>query len=185
MGKYLKATNGIFRNDTKSDWELYAVQNLLSTNNPAERPFGIAKAYTNIYPSMSLRTLAGYSLGMANSSHRAPGTKGKQQRTAHLNVFEGGAAFTSSFEIRTAVTILCGVKRVKTGKVTLLLDSIYDTKREEARTNRETKRVSVIEEQRRKDAVKGVKFNTAMTETLASDKATIDAHMEMLGNAKG
>ena len=134
---------------------------------------------------MSLRTLAGYSLGMANSSHRAPGIKGKQQRTAHLNVFEGGAAFTSSFEIRTAVTILCGVKRVKTGKVTLLLDSIYDTKREEARNNRETKRVSVIEEQRRKDAVKGVKFNTAMTETLASDKATIDAHMEMLGNAKG
>ncbi len=116
---------------------------------------------------MSLRTLAGYSLGMANSSHRAPGTKGKQKRTAHLNVFEGGAAFISSLEIRTAVTILCGVKRVKTGKVTLLLDTIYDTKREEARNNRETKRVSVIEEQRRKDAVKGVKFNTAMTETLA------------------
>ena len=134
---------------------------------------------------MSLRTLAGFSLGLANSSHRAPGTKGKQQRTAHLNVFEGGAAFTSSFEIRTAVTNLCSVKRVKTGKVTLLLDTIHDTKREEATTNRETKRDAVIEEQRRKDAAKGVKFNTAMTETMASDKATIDAHMDMLGNAKG
>ena len=83
------------------------------------------------------------------------------------------------------MTNLCGVKRVKTGKVTVLLDTIYDTKRDDARTNRETKRVSVLEEQRRKDAVKGVKFNTAMTETMASDKATIDAHMDMLGNAKG
>ena len=185
MGKYLKATNGIFRNDTKSDWELEAVQNLLSTNNPAERPFGIAKAYTKIYPSMSLRTLAGYSLGMANNSHRAPGTKGKQQRTAHLNVFEGGAAFTSSIEIRTAVTNLCGVKRVRTGKVTLMLDTIYDEKLDEAQTNREKKRDAVIQEQRRKDAVKGVKFNTAMTETMASDKETLEAHMDMLGNAKG
>ncbi len=69
--------------------------------------------------------------------------------------------------------------------VFFFFQTIYNTKREEARNNRETKRVSVIEEQRRKDAVKGVKFNTAMTESLASDKATIDAHMEMLGNAKG
>ena len=134
---------------------------------------------------MSLRTLAGYSLGMANNSHRAPGTKGKQQRTAHLNVFEGGAAFTSSIEIRTAVTNLCGVKRVRTGKVTLMLDTIYDEKLDEAKTNREKKRDAVIQEQRRKDAVKGVKFNTAMTETMASDKETLEAHMDMLGNAKG
>ena len=48
MGKYLKATDGIYRNDTRSDWELEAVSHLLSTNNAAERPFGIAKAYCKI-----------------------------------------------------------------------------------------------------------------------------------------
>ena len=99
-------------------------------------------------------------------------------------VFEGGAAFTSSLAIRTAVTNLCSVKRVKTGKVTFMLDEMYDTQCDDARTSRETKRVAVIEEQRLKNATKGVKFNTAMTETMASDKATIEAHMDMLGNAK-
>jgi hypothetical protein len=115
---------------------------------------------------------------MANSTHRAPGTKGKQKRTTHVTVFEGGAAFTKcARQLRR--------RRVKTGNVTMLLDTIYDTKRDEARDRRETKRLDVIEEQRRKDATKGVRFNTAMTETLASDKDTLEAHMEMLGNVKG
>ncbi len=92
MGKYLKATDGIFRNETRSDWELEAVAGLLFTNNAAERPFGIAKAYCMIYPSMNLRTLASYSLSMANGSHRAPGTNGKQKRAAHAGVFGGGCS---------------------------------------------------------------------------------------------
>ena len=98
MGKYLKATNGIFRNKTRSDWELEAVAGLLATNNAAERPFGIAKAYCMIYSSMNLRTLASYSLSMANGSHPAPGTKGKQKRAAHAGVFGGGSAFTKRVE---------------------------------------------------------------------------------------
>ncbi len=44
LGKYLKATDGVFRNDLRSDWELSKVGQLLCTNNAAERPFGIAKA---------------------------------------------------------------------------------------------------------------------------------------------
>jgi hypothetical protein len=185
MGKYLQATNGIFRNETRSGWEVEAVANLLCTNNAAERPFGIAKAYCKIYPSMSLRTLAGYSLGIANGSHRAPGTRGKQKRTAHVKVFEGGAAFTSAPEVRTAVTKVCGVRRVKKGTVTILLDKVYDTNCENAALRRETKRLDGIEEQRRKDATKGVKFNTAMNESLAPDKLSLEAHIKMLGNAKG
>ena len=185
MGKYLEATNGIFRNETRSGWEVEAVANLLCTNNAAERPFGIAKAYCKIYPSMSLRTLAGFSLGIANGSHRAPGTRGKQKRTAHVEVFEGGAAYTSAPEVRTAVTKVCGVRRVKTGTVTMLLDKVYDTNCANAALRRETKRLDGIEEQRRKDATKGVKFNTAMNESLAPDKLSLEAHMLMLGNAKG
>ena len=52
LGKYLKATDGIFRNDLRSDWELSKVGKLLCTNNAAERPFGIAKgtALTIRYP---------------------------------------------------------------------------------------------------------------------------------------
>ncbi len=146
-GQVPTSTNSIFRNETRSDWELGAVANLLSTDNAAERPFGIVKAYCKIYPSMSLRTLAGYSLGMANGSHRAPTTREKQQRTAHVQVFEGGADFTSAPEVRIAVKNVCGVRRVETGKVTSLLDKIYDTNRDEATQRRETERLEVIEAQ--------------------------------------
>ena len=185
MGKYLKATDGIFRNETRSDWELEAVSHLLSTNNAAERPFGIAKAYCKIYPSMTLRTLAAFSLAMANGSHRAPGTTGKQQRTAHVSVFNGGAAFTAAADVRIAVTKLCGVRRIKTGSITRLLDEIHVSKKEQSLLRREAKRLEGIEEQKRKDATKGVKFNTAMEETLAQDEEALDAHMEMLGHGKG
>ncbi len=159
--------------------------NLLCTNNAAERPFGIAKAYCKIYPSMSLRTLAGFAPEIANGSHRAPGTRGKQKRTAHVKVFEGGAVFTSAPEVCTTVTKVCGVRRVKKGTITMLLDKVYDTNCDKAAHRRETKRLDGIEQQRRKDASKGVKFNTAMTEALAPDQLSLEAHMEMLGKAKG
>jgi hypothetical protein len=185
MGKYLKATDGIYRNETRSDWEVEAVANLLSTNNAAERPFGIAKAYCDIYPSMNLRTLASFSLSMANGSHRAAARTGKQQRTAHGTVFPGGAAFTAAPEVQGAVTSLCGVRRVKKGKVTIFLDSVYSVNTVVAAERRERKRIEGIAEQQRKDAAKGVRFNTAMEETLAQNAHAIEAHLEMLGHAKG
>jgi hypothetical protein len=43
LGKYLKATSGVFRNELRADWELEKVAKLLCTNNPAERPFAVAK----------------------------------------------------------------------------------------------------------------------------------------------
>jgi hypothetical protein len=185
MGKYLKATDGIYRNEIRTDWEIEAVANLLSTNNAAERPFGIAKAYCDIYPSMNLRTLASFSLSAANGSHRAAETMGKQKRTAHGVLFAGGAALKSAPEVQAAVTMLCGVRRIKKGKVTVFLDTIHATKVLEAADKREQKQLDGIEEQKRKDAKKGVKFNTAMEETLALNPEALEAHLQMLGHAKG
>ncbi len=50
---------------------------------------------------------------------------------------------------------------------------------------REAKRLEGIEEQKRKDATKGVKFNTEMEESLAQDEQALDAHVEMLGHGEG
>ncbi len=36
-------TDGIFRNELCPDWQLEKVSKLLCTNNPAERPFAVAK----------------------------------------------------------------------------------------------------------------------------------------------
>jgi hypothetical protein len=43
LGKYLKSTDGIYRNDIRDNWELKKVGKLLCTNNAAERPFAVAK----------------------------------------------------------------------------------------------------------------------------------------------
>ena len=43
LGKYLKSTDGVFRNELRDDWQLEKVGKLLCTNNPAERPFAVAK----------------------------------------------------------------------------------------------------------------------------------------------
>ena len=57
LGKYLKATDGIFRNDLRSDWEVSGVGKLLRTNNAAERPFGVAKGTPPAYTSTAILTL--------------------------------------------------------------------------------------------------------------------------------
>ncbi len=71
------------------------------------------------------------------------------------------------------------------GTVTRLLDTVYATKCEDATLRRERKRVEGIEDQKRKDAAKGVRFNNALEETLAENEQALEAHLEMLGHAKG
>jgi hypothetical protein len=57
LGKYLKSTNGFFRNDLRDDWELGKVAKLLCTNNPAERPFGVAKGSQHVLSDPNTITL--------------------------------------------------------------------------------------------------------------------------------
>jgi hypothetical protein len=129
LGKYLKATDGVFRNKLREDWELEMVAKLLCTNNPAERPFAVAKgnllnpncalslrmysslsrnhypfpnreAYMDIYQSMSLRTLAAFSLSMYNGSHRPAESKGKQKRTENKDIRSCGSALSAASDFK-------------------------------------------------------------------------------------
>ncbi len=83
------------------------------------------------------------------------------------------------------MTKVCGVRRVNKGTVTSLLDKVYATNCVNAALRRESKRVEGIEEQKRKDAAKGVRFNNALEETLAENEQALETHLEMLGHAKG
>jgi len=56
MGKYLLSTGGVYRNDLREEWELDKVSLLLSHNNAAERPFGVVKAYLDVFKTMKLST---------------------------------------------------------------------------------------------------------------------------------
>ncbi len=77
------------------------------------------------------------------------------------------------------------MRRIKKGKVTVFLDADHATKIVDAAERRERKRLEGIEEQKSKDAEKGVKFNTTMEETLAQNAEALQTHLEMLGQAKG
>jgi hypothetical protein len=187
LGNYLKATDGIYRNELRDDWQLEKVSALLCINNPAERPFAVAKAYLKIYQSMSIRTLAAFGLSMCNGSHRpAEATsKGKQERTRNKAVRECGTALTAPSELQRVVTRLCSVKRVNIGKITAVLDHKFQTNTLRAEELRKSKRKEEEEAAMRKIAKKAVKFNNALEETLAPTVGNLLAHMKAMGKAVG
>jgi hypothetical protein len=185
MGYYLKATDGVFRNELRDDRQLPKVAKLLCTNNAAERPFGVAKAYMKIYQTMSLRTLASFGLSMCNGPHRPAEAQSKQTRTSHKKVRGAGSALNAATDSQLANTRLCSVKHVKVGKVTAKLDAVFVTNLLRVADRRATKRLEEEEEAFRKIAKKGVKFNNALKEPLAQTVGEFLAHMKAMGNAVG
>ncbi len=185
MGNYLKSTDGVFRNELREEWQLDKVAKLLCTNNAAERPFGVAKAYVRIHQTLSLRTLASFGLSMCNGSHRPAEAEGKQERTKSKQLRGAGAALTAAPDLQLAVTRLCSVKKINVGKVTAKLDAVFVTNLQRANDRRGKKRIEEEEEAARKLASKGVKFNNALEEALASTIGDLLAHMAAMGNAVG
>ena len=94
----------------------------------------------NIYESISLRTLAAFSLSMTNGSHRPAESQGKQQRTANKETRKCGSALSAASPLKQAVTKLCSVKKVKVGKVTAKLDEIFNINTRLADERRATKK---------------------------------------------
>ena len=185
MGKYLKATDGIYRNELRDDWQLEKVSALLCTNNAAERPFAVAKAYMHIYQSLSMRTLASFSLSMCNGSHRPAQLKGKQERTRNKALRQSGQALSAAPELQKVVTRLCSVKKVNVGKVTAKLDQKFVMNTQRAHDRREVKRKEEEEAALRKITKKSVKFNNALEEPLATTIGDLLAQMSAMGNAVG
>jgi hypothetical protein len=113
----LRSTGGIYRNELRAEWELEAVAKLLSHNNAAERPFGIVKAYLQVFQTMKLSTLANYSLALTNGSYRPADTLGKTVKAKGRDREPPGIAVTSPNILKIAVTKVCGVRKQKTGSV--------------------------------------------------------------------
>ena len=142
-------------------------------------------AYMKIYQSLSLRTLAVFSLGMCNGSHRPAEAKGKQKRTENRDVRQCGSALQAPSELQVAITKLCSVKKVNVGRVTAKLDLIFDTNSLRAAALRERKRKEEEEAETRKIHKKGIKFNKNMEEPLAATIGDLLAHMNAMNNAIG
>ena len=165
MGKYLQSTGGIYRNELREEWELEKVSHLLSHNNAAERPFGIVKAYLDVYKTMKLSTLANFSLAITNGSHKPAGTIGKTKKTKLRVPKPAGIALTSPESLKLAITKVCGTQLVHTGKVTALLREkcAGDTARADARRKAHTE--ADLEKKARSHLRKGVTFNQVLHRT--------------------
>jgi hypothetical protein len=115
MGLYLQETiSGVLQNENKSLWEKEIASRMLCTNNAAESPFGIAKAYLEQYPSMKLSTLAAFAGSICSGTHRPQHGIGKQAR-------EAGIALTAPEPVKEAVFKLRGVRRRSPGALTILM----------------------------------------------------------------
>ncbi len=86
---------------TSSDVRIFANSGHFRNGNsqkggPTKRPESVGGTAKKVWGAQ-VRD-ASYSLSMANGSHPAPGTKGKQKRAVHAGVFGGGSAFTKRVE---------------------------------------------------------------------------------------
>ena len=138
-----------------------------------------------IYQSLSLRTLASFSLSMANGSHRPAESKGKQQRTEHKTTHACGSALSAASVLQIAVTKLCSVKKVKVGYVSAKLDEIFATNSTRADARRAQKKEEELAAETRRIQKKGVKFNSNLEEPLAATIGDLMAHLQAMGNAVG
>jgi hypothetical protein len=121
----------------------------------------------NIYQSLSLRTLATFSLAMCTGSHRPAESQGKQTRTQGQERRECGTAFRAPKTLQTTITMLCSVRKVNVGKVTAKLNAIFVTNLARQDERREQKWINEEEAEKRKMQRKGAKFNKNMEEPLA------------------
>ena len=185
MGRYLKSTGGIYRNELREEWELEAVAKLLSHNNPAERPFAIVKAYLQVFPTMRLATLANFSLSMTNGSHRPAGTLGKTLKTKNKERQPPGIAINSPHQLKMAVTRVCGVRKRRTGSVTQLMRDTNANLMVLGDNRRKAKHKADMEQKAKLQFNKGVQHNINMTEVLATTPADLNANLELLGHAVG
>jgi hypothetical protein len=102
MKDYLKQTNGTLRTGARDEWELAKCKDMLCHNNGAERPFAVLRQYKRLYPSMSIDNLSKLCNSIVNGTHR-PAMKG----------LTGGIALTADPRLKTCVSKLCSVRRVK------------------------------------------------------------------------
>jgi hypothetical protein len=138
-----------------------------------------------IYGSLSLRTLAAFSLSMCNGSHRPAESKGKQKRTENKETRQSGSALTADVQLQTAVTKLCGVRKVNVGRVTAMLDQVFVNNTVRAGARRERKRKEEEEAETRKNQKKGLKFNKNMEEPLAATIGDLLAHLQAMDHGVG
>jgi hypothetical protein len=143
MHKYLHQTNGALCNAEREEWEEEAADGMLCHNNNAERPFAVLRSYKRMYPSISIRNLSRLSQTLVSGSH-APAEKGQL----------AGVALTADPRLITCIGTLCGVRKVKIGKITEMLRAAHNVDMKDMIATRKRKGIEKYEANVRKKAKK-------------------------------
>ena len=171
MGHYLEVTHGEKRNSNLTEWEAEVASKLICTNNPAERPFGLVKAFHDLYPTMTLLSLRGQSLAVLNGTHRPADTAGKKNRKA-------GLALTADPLLRTTITELCSVRRRKPGPIVSSLAAYNKADMLASEERRKENHRKKLEQKDKLAIKKMMKFNNAELCDLASDVPALRLHLQ-------
>jgi hypothetical protein len=161
MGKYLSQTNGALCNANREDWEIEAVQGMMSHNNFAKRPFAVFKAFAKSYPALSLRNLAWLSHSLVNGTHGPAQTFGTMKDREGINSREARISLTAHPELKIAVNIVCSVRRKNTGIVTQLVRVAQNEDKEEQVAYRKRKAEEKDTNNIRLKSIKAAKLDKA------------------------
>jgi hypothetical protein len=77
---------------------------MIATNNPAEGPFAMVRAFLHMFPTMKLRTVTSLAVTVVNGTHRSEQVAGGKVRSA-------GLALTADPYLNECVFTLSGVRR--------------------------------------------------------------------------
>ena len=187
MGKYLKQTDGPLSNDKREDWEIKAVEGMMSHNNFAERPFAVLKAFAKTYPALSLRNLAWLSHSLVNGTHRPASSFGKIKDRNGNQTREAGIALTAHPRLKIAVNTVCSVRRLKTGLVTIMVREGQVEDKEEQDSTRKQKAEEKHQNNLRLKAVKAARTDKAehtATHNLVVSHRDLDNELAARQNSK-
>jgi hypothetical protein len=193
MGDYIEATGGKLANNQKTQLEKDVAARMVCTNNMAESPFATVRAFLHLYPSLTLKTVAGLSGAMVNGTHRG---RGATKDTS------AGIALTAPAPLRTAITKLCSVRvhrgdvmqpltkkqseRIGTlGAITLFLRGVHEADRQETAANRRAHKQLKLDESARLQADRMAHFDKASETQLALTTHSLEDEILSYGTSKG
>ena len=193
MGDYLEGLGGALANNQKTQLEKDVASRMVCTNNLAEGPFATVRAFLHMYPSMTLKTVAGLSGAMVNGTHRAWGAKKNAS---------AGIAITAPGPLRAAITKLCSVRVYRgdtmypltkkqsdrigsMGAITLYLRGVHEADRVAAAANRRANKQYKLDESARLQADRMANFDKASETQLAMTTQSLADEILSFGNSKG
>ena len=174
MGDYLEVTDGKFRISNMKEWEQGLASKLRSDNNPAERPFAVAKALLCVFPCMTIANLGRLAHAKVNGTFKLASADGRGGNAKPAT--KAGAAVTAHPILKAAVAKLCCTRKCSLGLVTLMVRGHVKADAAAELVRREHDKEELLKENIRLAKDRAIKLDVAVNTklcTLAGMKVTL------------